>query len=154
LRTSSRINWDERSYRGYLTWSPNSQLLATLAYQLEEFIRDELDASNVPGTITHQVEAGVRFFHDSGFFSRAGARYVNQKAVAPDLFIDPASLRNQFVIVDVGLGYRLPKRFGIELRNLFNERFNFESLGIRAVDRSVPFFIPDRTIFANFTAAF
>jgi len=130
-------------------------LSATLAYQLEEFLRDATDAPSVPGTTTHQAEAGVRFFHDSGFFSRVVARYVNQKAVAPDLFGRP-SLQNQFVIVDAGLGYRLPKRFGIiriELRNLFDERFNFESLGARAIEGGVPF-IPERTISANLTLAF
>jgi outer membrane receptor protein involved in Fe transport len=155
IDSTSTINWDERSYRGYLNWSPNNQLSATIAYQLEEFMRDER-VSNVPGTTTHQAEAGVRFFHDSGFFYKVVAQYINQKVVAPDFF-DPASLRNQFVIVDAGLGYRLPKRFGIigiELRNLFNERFNFQSFGIRAIEGSVPSFIPDRTIFAKFTFAF
>jgi hypothetical protein len=152
-------DWNERSYRAYVDWAPHPKFSANLMYALEEFEGAKVTSLQGIGeedSITHTAEAGLRFFDPSGFFSRVTTTYVNQEATSP-VFFDPPSRQNQFVLVNAGLGYRLPRRFGIigiEGRNLFDERFDFESLQARAQEGQNPPFVPDRTIFTYFTVAF
>jgi tetratricopeptide (TPR) repeat protein len=152
-------DWTERSYRAYVDWAPHPKLSANLTYALEEFEGAEVTSSQRIGeedSITHSAGAGLRFFDPSGFLARVTTTYVNQKTTAP-VFFDPASRQNQFVLVNAGLGYRLPRRFGImgiEGRNLFDEHFNFQSLGARTLEGQNLSFVPDRTISIFFTLAF
>jgi outer membrane receptor protein involved in Fe transport len=63
-----------------------------------------------------------------------------------------------FILVDAGLGYRLPKRWGIialEARNLFDKQFYFQDYSFQsAVDAVNPRFIPERTLYARFVLNF
>jgi tetratricopeptide (TPR) repeat protein len=150
-------DWDERLYRAYMDWTPDPRIAVKLAYHLEEFEGANTTSDLVPqATTTHQAEAGFRFFGPWGFFSHVEAMYVNQKAVV--FFLPSPSHQNQFVIVNAGLGYRLPKRFGIfgiEVKNLFDEEFAFQDLSLRrTTEGESPPFLPQRTIFAYLTIAF
>jgi outer membrane receptor protein involved in Fe transport len=82
---------------------------------------------------------------------------------------------DSFVLVDVGLGYRLPKRLGIVslgVRNLLDEEFRFQDDSFRSrrlvanqdnQTNAIPIpgefrgnfgFVPDRVIFAAITLSF
>lgn len=112
---------------------------------------------------TISVPLTIRYFHPAGFFARLGATCVRQEIER--LFVDDDS----FVLVDVGLGYRLPKRLGIMslgVRNLLDEEFRFQDDGFRSLtpvpDRDpIPGdfrgnfgFVPDRVIFRAITLSF
>jgi outer membrane receptor for ferrienterochelin and colicin len=102
----------------------------------------------------------VQYFDPSGFFAGMGVSYVNQHVQ----FLDPRSLTvsptqsENFTVVDVGLGYRLPKRWGIlslETRNVFDKQFRFQDYGFQAGDQTTnPRFIPERTIFGRLVINF
>ncbi|MGH9890831.1 MAG: hypothetical protein ACREA0_02350, partial [bacterium] len=127
------------------------------------FPRD-LDTTRVPLTI--------RYFHPAGFFARLGATYVRQEIVGRSLSegdTEEVARRDDFVVVDAALGYRLPKRLGIMslgVRNLLDEKFRFEddSLFSRKMgdpQNAIPGdfrgnfgFVPDRVIFAAITLSF
>ncbi|MGH9963054.1 MAG: hypothetical protein ACREBC_39055, partial [Pyrinomonadaceae bacterium] len=146
-----------RSYRAYIDWTPTPRVAAKLAYQLVEFEGAATTSDLVPNATTeHIAEAGLRFFDPSGFFSHVDIKYTNQRTIWPQGFGEPPAFQNEFVIVNVGIGYRLPKRFGIlrlEVKNLFDEKFNFQSFGLREIAENNQPFEPDRTILAVFTAA-
>lgn len=150
-------NWDEQAYRAYLDWAPHAMISTKLSYQLQRFDVDKQFGGIIPDILTtHLGEASVRFFHPSGFLSHLEVQYVNQKVVDAELFI-PSSLQNQFVTVNAGLGYRLPKRYGVlrlDVRNLLDEHFNYQSLGDLTRGEDVSPFIPERSVFAYFTVAF
>jgi outer membrane receptor for monomeric catechols len=59
---------------------------------------------------------------------------------------------DQFWVLDMSIGYRLPKRLGlitIEAKNLLDENFKFQD-----TDPANPSIIPERKIFARITLAF
>jgi tetratricopeptide (TPR) repeat protein len=160
---------DERIYRTYINWTPTSSVAVHLGWQYDEFRTSAETALNfaVPKAVSeHQGEASLRFFNGSGFMSHLKLTYVSQSTRDPPLpkDIDTTNtfFNNNFFLVDIGIGYRLPKRYGIiglEMRNVFDERFNYQSLGRRQIQDEtidqgpVPFF-PERSIFAQFTLAY
>jgi len=88
------------------------------------------------------------------FFGRAVASYVKQSGEF--FFVDggpiPVSDSNAFWIADVMIGYRLPRRLGtlaIEVRNLFDERFQFQETDLFSRQ-----FARERVILARASLAF
>jgi len=160
---SDKTDWNERSYRAYLDWTLTSRLAATASFHLEEFDGDEVTQHLTPlSTTTYNGKVGLRFFDPSGFFSHVEAVYANQWAEWPDVFATSSSIHNEFILVNAGIGMRLPRRLGIvqlDIKNVFDERFDFQSLGPRSpgfsgVEGQTPPFIPERTLFARVTLAF
>ena len=59
---------------------------------------------------------------------------------------------DQFWVVDAGIGYRLPNRFGflnLEAKNLFDHDFKFQD-----TDPANPAISPERLFLCRFTLAF
>ena len=74
----------------------------------------------------------IRYFHPAGFFARLGTTYVRQEIAG--LSEVPGDGRDDFVVVDAALGYRLPKRLGIMslgVRDLLDEEFRFQDDSFR-----------------------
>jgi outer membrane receptor protein involved in Fe transport len=66
---------------------------------------------------------------------------------------------DSFVVVDVGIGYRFPKRLGIaslQVNNLFDEGFRFQDDSFREFsdEPTVGPYIPERTILGRVTLNF
>ena len=110
---------------------------------------------------TLSLPLNVQYFDPSGFFAGLGVVYVNQEIQA----LDPESLtlspmqNEEFTLVNAGLGYRLPKRWGIvafQVNNIFDKNFhyqdnNFQTVG--AVNDS-PLYIPERTVYGRLVLNF
>jgi hypothetical protein len=113
---------------------------------------------------TTSIPLNVRYFDPSSFFAALGVTYVNQDIQMFDS--DSQALlptqNEDFVLVDAGLGYRLPRRWGIvalEARNLFNSRFRFQDYSFVSSETDTvklanPRFVHERTIFARFVLNF
>ncbi|MGH7886332.1 MAG: TonB-dependent receptor, partial [Candidatus Binatia bacterium] len=163
VRPDKETDWNERSYRAYLDSTLTSRLAATVSFHLEEFDGDQITPDLTPlSTTTYLGKAGLRFFDPSGFFSHVEAVYANQWAEWPDVFATSSPIDNEFVLVNAGIGIRLPRRLGIvqlDIRNVFDERFDFQSSGPRSpgfsgAEGQTPPFIPERTLFAHVTLSF
>jgi hypothetical protein len=65
------------------------------------------------------------------------------------------ALSEDFVLVDLAMGYRLPKRYGIlslEVKNLFNRGFDFIEVAERSSqDVVAPLFLPERSMILKIT---
>lgn len=84
------------------------------------------------------IPVGVRLFLDSGVFAGALATYVDQEV---DRATDPRSRTEDFVTVDLDLGYLLPQRLGainIGVRNLFDQEFSFQDDNYRTSTYRAP----------------
>lgn len=164
-----RLEWKEGLYRGYLYWTPSSEWAASAEYRMDTFEAKEKPFADftdrTPDLDTISVPLTVRYFHPAGFFARLGATYARQEIEGP--FVDDDS--DSFVLFDVGLGYRLPKRLGIMslgVRNLLDEEFRFQDDSFRSPilgtnqtailgDFRGNFgFVPDRVIFTAITLSF
>lgn len=154
--SSTTITFTDRSedlYRAYVYWTPYPRWAVSAEYRFEQFTNEPPDLTEIETT---SVPTAVRYFDPSGFFAELGATFVRQEVDAtPTPSFDQTE--DNFVVVDVGLGYRLPKRRGIlsfEVRNLFDEQFLFQDLNFLTAEPGTPPFIPERTVFAKFTLNF
>ena len=150
-------DWDENLLQAYLNWTVFRDLALSLEYQYEDFDRDTKSAAlETPSSMnTHRLPVTLRYFHPSGLFGGLRTTYVHQK-------VKSAADDNEddgFTLVDVDLGYRLPKRFGIlsfGVANLFNKDFNFQGFDLRTSEESAskPPFFPERTYILRLTLSF
>jgi outer membrane receptor protein involved in Fe transport len=147
-------DWREYLVRPYLFWTPHRRLALSAEYQYERFERSA-DSLNfgVQEATTQKVPLGLRFFHPSGLTLGMQATYVDQDGEFQPkggACCQPGS--SNFWLVDAGLSYRLPKRYGfitVGARNLFDREFQYQE-----TDFNNPTILPSRTVFARLTLAF
>ena len=124
----ARVEWQENLARAYLFWTPRSWLALRGEYQFEHTSRDEVDPL-VKKMDTHRVPLGFSVFLPSGWSAAATATYHNQDGVFQRLTTgELVPAHDNFWLVDAGISYRLPKRYGfitVGASNLFDEEFNF-----------------------------
>ncbi len=123
-------DFEEELGRLYVNWAPHSQWALAAEYHYEKLDNElQLFALGDAATLkTRRLLLGARFFDPSGFNAALGASYIDQQGRFGDFSGGLVPGEDHFWIVDVALGYRLPKRFGLillEVRNLFDEEFNF-----------------------------
>ena len=146
-------DWQEKQLRIYLNWAVHPSLALNVGYQLEQFENDKAEMTGTPKTRTHLLTTGLQYFHSTGMFSRMGLTYVDQTVESTN----GDSAEDQFPLVDLSVGYRLPKRFGImklEIKNVLAEKFNYQGLGLRSFSEQSPLFLPERTVFAQVLLSF
>jgi Flp pilus assembly protein TadD len=144
------LDWREYASRLYLFSTPSDRVSLKAEYIFERFDRDTLGPEKL---ITHRVPLGVRFFDPSGLGGYLTATYWNQDGrFAGFSGPDQRSGRDQFWLVDAGVSFRLPKRYGllsIGATNLTDEDFRFFE-----VDFDNPTILPKRSLVARITLAF
>ena len=146
-------DWQERICRLYLYWALYRHLSLKMEYHYELFKVEELLTPIPEKMETEIAPVQLSYFHPAGGFGRLVATYVSQDVIYPD-FSD-TTLRDEFVLVDMAVGCRLPKRHGLlslEIRNLFNRDFKFMEVTSRSSqDVFAPMFFPDRSIVFRMT---
>jgi len=150
---SKDVDWDEYQGRAYLYYTPHKWLALRAEYGYEKFKFDEIFNPYAQEIKTHRVPLGVNFFHPSGIFAGLTATYYDQKGdfwkFNTATFIEAD---DKFWLVDIALGYRLPKRYGVitaGVTNLFdNDDFNYWE-----VDLKNSRIQPDRQAFIKVTLA-
>jgi len=146
--------WKERLVRNYLFYTPHPWLALRAEYQFERTNRASALTDGVREMNTHRVPLGVSFFHPSGLSLFWSGTYVNQAgefdaAGAP---FTRKSGSNQFFVVDMGIRYRLPKRYGFltfGVTNLTDKDFKYYNLDLNNPGGLQP----GRTVFGQITLA-
>jgi outer membrane receptor protein involved in Fe transport len=148
-----RRDWQEYLGRAYLFWTPHPWVALSAEYLYERFEQDELLNFGFTEVTTHRVPLGLRFFHPSGFGFWLRGTYVNQDGKFQPRGSDCCvSDSEDFWVVDAGVSYRLPRRYGvltIGVTNLFDEQFKYQETDLRN-----PTIQPARAVFARLTLAF
>jgi hypothetical protein len=147
--------WQESLYRAYLQLTPHPRWALEVEYSREKF--DNFEPRGPRDTDTRTIPLSLSYFDPTGFFARLRASYFKQKVA---LATEPDSDRATFL--DLHLGYRLPRRFGIfelQLQNMLNQNYRYEGLiGRRPLERTgVPSFLPfppDFTVLFRFNLSF
>ena len=147
----------EDLYKAYLNWTIGEDYAVNMAYEYEDFDSDAFLGPN-PDTRTHRVPIQASYFHPSGFFSRLGLTYVNQ-GVKRSRSGEIEEVDEEFTLIDLGLGYRLPQRFGalkFGVQNLFDKEFAFQGIRFRTpiAQEENPMFVPERTVFGQIILSF
>jgi tetratricopeptide (TPR) repeat protein len=148
-----RRDWKEYLGRVYLFWTPHPWVALSAEYLYERFEQDELLNFGFTEVTTHRVPLGLRFFHPSGLGFWLRGTYVNQDGKFQPRGSDCCvSGNDDFWVVDAGISYRLPRRYGvltIGVTNLFDEQFKYQETDLRN-----PTIQPARAVFGRLTLAF
>ena len=158
---SNYLHWRETLYRGYLLWTPHPRWSATLEYYLEDFQNRDLSTKGGPSnTETQYIPLGLAYFDPSGWFARFKATHYRQQNTESDY----RTGHDTAAFLDLGLGYRLPKRLGIfelQFQNLLDQHYRYEGLMNRTASENLsggvpPYlpFPPEFTVSARLTLAF
>jgi tetratricopeptide (TPR) repeat protein len=154
----------EQFHRGYLYWTPLTDLSVSAEYQFDAFERDAPASPDQPVELdTHAASLRLGYYYGRVFGGLDG-HYVHQQVEYPR-FGNPAAPADfdivdgsaDFWVADASLGYRLPNRLGsvsILVDNLFDRQFSFQDRNFQANEPFAPRFIPERTLFLRFTLAF
>jgi hypothetical protein len=120
-------HWKEALYRAYLQLTPHPRWALEIEYSREKF--DNEESVGPRDTDTQIVPFTISYFSPSGLFAKLRASYFRQK-----IAVDTGSDRDSAAFLDLSLGYRLPKRFGIlelQLQNLTDQNYRYEGLSNR-----------------------
>ena len=147
------VDWKESLARAYLFWTPHDWWALRAEYIYEEFDRDEDFTSGIKEVDTHRLPLGINFFHPCGFSTSFTATYFNQQGEFGEGFDDSIeSGRASFWTFDVGITYRLPKRYGLitlGASNLFDKNFDYFD-----ADFGNPIIQPERVLFTRMSLSF
>ena len=150
--TVRRGNSREYLRHVYLFWTPHPWLALSAEYQREKFNNNDNVAFFFREVTTDRVPLGLRLFHPSGLGLFFRTSYVNQSGD----FIrrggaSSESANDHFWLVDAGISYRLPKRYGflmVGATNLFNQHFSYQETDIQNAS-----ILPTRQFGARLTLA-
>ena len=100
-----------------------------------------------------------RYFSPVGWFFGITATWVDQTVERADSNPFASEGDEQFTVLDFGLGYRFPKRYGIvslEVRNATDEQFNYQDDSYREFrdEPSTGPYIPETTGLLRATVSF
>ncbi|MDX6750972.1 TonB-dependent receptor [Geminicoccaceae bacterium 1502E] len=146
----------EETVSGYLYWT----LTPRLAWRTElvyDRYSSSTDAGDEPREVTTlALPTGPVYFHPDGLFASLGATFLWQEVErGPAATLKEGS--DETVLVDAVVGYRLPNRRGLlslEVRNLFDTRFDYQDENYRTREDVTSGILPERTIFARLTLGF
>ncbi|BBO92993.1 hypothetical protein DSCOOX_61730 [Desulfosarcina ovata subsp. ovata] len=147
---ATTLDQQEALHRLYLYWTPTDRLALSLEGFYERFENPDLDPEELT---TWRLPLSVSYFFPNGFSVKTTASFVDQE-VTP--FAD-RSQGDDFWVVDLLLGYRLPKRWGtatLGIKNLFDQSFNFQDVNFATEEPTTPLYQPERLIFGQVTVSF
>ncbi len=157
-----RFRRDEHLVRSYLYWAPAEHWALRVEPQFERFLRGADDPGVIQAGDFRKVETillpiSLRRFGPHGLFAEITATGVSQE-IAPEPGVELERDEDDFVLMDLTAGYRLPNRQGIvsiAVENIFDREFFYQDINMQSPGAlSQPRFIPDRRIVAKATFAF
>jgi hypothetical protein len=149
-----QVRQEESLLHAYLYWTPSREWSITAGLSLDSF-RSRQSGEKVQ---TWSAPISFTYFHPSGFFARLLGSPLYQEVPGAQAS-DRRQREDEFLLVDAVVGYRFPQRrgvVGIEVRNLFDSKFNYQDDSFREI-RQVPVLsrlVPERSIVGRVTVSF
>ena len=104
----------EYQYRVYAYWAPVESMAIKTEYLFERFENDsDSTVNNFKALKTHRVPLGISFYHPKGITVDFKTTYVDQRGNFGNSTYGFIKDEDQFCVVDAGISYRLPKRYGL-----------------------------------------
>lgn len=150
---------DEWRHRAYAYWMPHDRWSFSAEAVYDKFESDNTVNVDLPQRArTWSYPLQAHYFHPSGYFGLAGVTYVDQQISRQSGSTD-AGGDEDFVVTDLAVGYRLPRRQGIlslAVQNVFDEEFDYLDDSYRTFEDepTIGPYIPDRSVMARFTLNF
>ena len=145
----------EDSARTYLYWTPRQDVSFSAQYQNDHLSSDENGPLGVTLLRTERLPLEARYFNANGFSAGIRTSWFHQQGEFVVMGPEGGAVEageDDFWIVDLSLGYRLPNRRGVlslNVDNLLDEEFRFQDL-----DPENPSIMPERIAYFRFTLSF
>jgi tetratricopeptide (TPR) repeat protein len=144
---------DETQDRAYIYWTPTQKMSLSAEYQYDRFL-DDGARYGFTEMRTQRLPVELRYFGVQGLTAGVRASFVHQEGdfLMTTPFPPHPGGEDTFTVVDLSLGYRLPKRRGVlslNIDNAFDEAFHFQD-----IDPENPSIMPERMAYLRFTLAF
>lgn len=146
LTNVSFVTRDEEFYRAYINWAHSSALALTAEIQQENIDNNAFGPSIVKTT---SLPVSVNYYFPQRF-----SLSLKVTAIDQEVDLGPTSTfsnnKDNFVITDLSINYRLPKRLGkvsLEVKNLTDEEFLYQDLSDLSSEPDAPRYTPERTVF-------
>ena len=144
---------EEEFHRIYAHWSPTNSIAVSAEaisdlYEAESGIITE--SGNLPERVkTKSLPVSVKYFSPSGWYAGVTTTFVDQE-VERDPLASQASGDDSFEIIDLSIGYRLPKRRGaisLIILNAADKEFEYQDDSYREFrdEPSIGPYFPERT---------
>jgi tetratricopeptide (TPR) repeat protein len=146
-------DWQEDIGSAYIYWAATNWMTAGLEYYYEDISHDNFEGRGGFRRLkTHGVTPRLQLFHPTGVSAWLSGNYINQEGEFGTSFTGYEQDSDRFWTVDIGLSYRLPKRYGIAriaVKNLFDTQFRFVD-----TDPMSPKILPVQQIVGSLTVVF
>ena len=144
-------DYEEYNHRVFLNWLAHPRLAISAEYVVDRYRQDESQREDIPnGLKTQTLPLTLTCFLPDGFQARVRGTWVNQwMAYTSASTSQTETERDDFMLVDLRIAYRLPDRLGMvgfEVTNLFNTDFNFQDTNFLTASEQDPVFKPVRQI--------
>lgn len=150
--TFQKADWYEYQARGYLFWTPHDWIALRAEYLWDKQIRSSVFNDGSTKVDTSRVPLGVSLFHPNGVSVSFTGTFTTQIGSFTGINDDrPRSGYDNFWLLDAGLSYRLPQRYGlltVGATNLLDKPFYFHD-----TDPNNALILPSRMVFAKLTLA-
>lgn len=134
LLQTGNLHQEQNIIRNYIYQVLSNQLVATINNEWSEF--DNTDPEIGQNIKFNKNSLGLKYIDPAGWYGYTEATYRYQKISDSELVENSSQ---DFILIDLGLGYRLPKQQGaLELKivNLFDQDFEYnQSLGLEELVR-------------------
>ncbi|RLA23931.1 MAG: TonB-dependent receptor, partial [Gammaproteobacteria bacterium] len=153
---------EEQNNRIYVNWTPTSSIAVSAeavydTYKAESGIATQND--NLPEHVkTKSLPVSFRYFSPTGWYGEITATLVDQE-VQRDPSSTQASGEDSFRLLDLSVGYRLPKRLGavsLAINNATDQKFMYQDDSYREFrdEPSIGPYFPERTVNVQFSLVF
>jgi outer membrane receptor protein involved in Fe transport len=155
-------NREEQNNRIYVNWTPSSSIAVSAeaiydSYKAESGIATQDD--NLPELVkTKSLPVSFRYFSPAGWYGGITATLVDQE-VQRDPSSIQASGEDRFQLLDLSVGYRLPKRLGavsLAINNATDQQFMYQDDSYREFrdEPSIGPYFPERTVNVQLSLVF
>ncbi len=150
----------EQAYRAYLYGLISANWSVTGEFEFESFKRSKQSAGLNPSDIeTLSMPIKINYYNPMGIFASIKGTFVRQEIkrgnpIRFDPEIGKTEGLSDFFLLNAIAGYRLPSRRGLlsfEIRNIFNEDFNYRNSWFQVSEPTIPRYIPSRTFSLQLT---
>ncbi len=149
---------NERLFRSYLNWAPFVEWAVAAGVEFDTYDSGPSSVVDLPTDLkTLSLPLSVRWFSPVGLFAGLTTTFVHQAVDREGAFAEEG--RDSFILMDVAVGYRFPKRRGLitlEAKNLLDSGFRYQDDSFREFtnEPSVGPYIPERSSIGRLTVNF
>jgi Tfp pilus assembly protein PilF len=133
-----------------VNWIATRRLAFFLGSTYDRFRWDSTFPTDFPTHLdTVTVPLGARLFFPNGLFGEMTTTSVWQSVERQPSSVAPVG-RDDFTVVDLTVGYRLPRRKGtvsLDVRNLFDTDFFYQDDNFRSTETRLAPYLPTRRVF-------